>query len=98
LHKFPELMEKAWRSLSENLDIIDTQIARLRQIETILAKTPALVPIAQRLNGIGRALEDQVDTVRDKRGSLIDKISRIKKPETGRSYGELKPQKPEDSK
>ena len=52
-------MEKTWRSLSEDLDIIDSEIARLRQIETILGKTPALVPIARRLNGIGSALEDQ---------------------------------------
>ena len=95
LQEFPELTAKAWRSLSDNLEIIDTQIARLRQIETILARTPVLVPIAQRLNGIGRALEDQVDTVRDKRGQLIARISRIRKPETAWSPGEVKTQKPE---
>src|SRR5208337_3034340 len=80
--EFLELVEKTY-SLSENLEVIGTQIARLRQIEAMLSKTPALVPVAQRLNGIGRALEDQVDTVRNKRGALIDRISRIKKSETG---------------
>ena len=92
--EFLELVEKTY-PLSENLEIIGTQIARLRQIETMLAKTPALVPIAQRLNGIGRALEDQVDTVRNKRGALIDRISRIKKSETGWAHGEIKTQKGE---
>src|SRR5208337_2513537 len=97
LQEFLELVEKAY-TLSDNLEIIDTQIARLRQIETMLARTPALVPIAQRLNGIGRALEDQVDTVRDKRGTLIDRISRIKKSETGRYPCEIKTQEHEGAK
>jgi hypothetical protein len=91
-------MEKTWRSLSENLEIIDAQITRLRQIEAILAKTPALVPIVERLNGIGRALEDQVDTVRDKRSQSIARITRIKKSETGWSPGEIKTQEPEGDK
>ena len=78
--------------------IIDSQIARLRQIETMLAKTPALVPIAQRLNGIGRALEDQIDIVRDKRCDLTDRISRIKKPETALAPGEIKTARAEGAK
>ncbi len=94
LQEFLELVEKTY-SLSENLEVIGTQIARLRQIEAMLSKTPALVPVAQRLNGIGRALEDQVDTVRNKRGALIDRISRIKKSETGWAHGEIKTQKGE---
>ena len=92
--EFLELVEKTY-SLSENLEVIGTQIARLRQIEATLSKTPALIPVAQRLNGIGRALEDQVDTVRNKRGALIDRISRIKKSETGWFHGEIKTQKDE---
>ena len=64
----------------------------------MLAKTPALVPIAQRLNGIGKALEDQVDTVRDKRCALIDRISRIKKSEIDWSSGEIKTQEHEGAK
>ena len=97
LQEFLELVEKAY-PLSEDLEIIDTQIARLRKIETMLARTPALVPIAQRLNGIGRALEEQVDTVRSRRAAVIDSISRIKKSEIDWSPGEVKTQKPEGTK
>ncbi|MGA2400224.1 MAG: hypothetical protein ABSG91_00770 [Syntrophobacteraceae bacterium] len=95
LQELPDLMDKTWRSLSENLEIIDTEIARLRQIETILGKTPALVPISRRLNGIASALEGQVDLVRDKRGELTERISRIKKPETAWPAGKINAQEPE---
>ena len=81
LEEFLELVEKTY-ALSENLEIIDTQIAHLRKIETVLARTPALLPVAQRLKGIERALEDQIDSVRAKRCALSDMISRIKKSET----------------
>ena len=80
LQEFLEVVEKTY-ALSENLEIIDTQIAHLRKIETVLARTPALLPVAQRLKGIERALEDQVDSVRAKRCALSDRISRIKKSE-----------------
>ncbi len=92
-----ESVEKTY-PISENLEIIGTQIARLRKIETMLARTPALIPIAQRLNEIGKALEDQVDTVRAKRCALIDRISRIKKSEIDWSSGEIKAQEHEGAK
>jgi hypothetical protein len=64
------LIEKSCRSLSENLEITDTELARLRQIEITLRKTPALVQIADRLNVIGGALKDQADILRDTRGEM----------------------------
>ena len=97
LEEFLEVVEKTY-ALSENLEIIDTQIAHLRKIETVLARTPALLPVAQRLKGIERALEDQIDSVRAKRCALSDMISRIKKSEIDWPPGEIKTQEHEGAK
>ena len=79
-------MDKIGRSLSENLKVFDTEIARIRQIEATLDKTADLAPIARRLNGIGNALEGQVDILRDKRGELIDRASRVARLETAQAH------------
>ncbi len=64
------LIEKIYGSLSKNLEIIDTELARLRQIEKALRRTPALVHIAGRLNEIANALKDQADILRFSRGEM----------------------------
>ena len=79
-------MDKIGRSLSENLKVFDTEIARIRQIEATLDKTADLAPIARRLNGIGNAIESQVDILRDKRGELIDRASRVARLETAQAH------------
>ncbi len=88
--ELPDLMDKSCRSLSENLEIIDTELARLRQIETMLRRTPALVHIAERLNGIGSALKDQADILRDTRGEMQAQRPKGAEPvaETARSIRE----------
>jgi len=70
LEEIRNLIDKICRSLSGNLEIIDTELARLRQIEKTLRRTPALVHIAGRLNEIASALKDQADILRDTRGAM----------------------------
>ncbi|MGO9018652.1 MAG: hypothetical protein ACLQVJ_09920 [Syntrophobacteraceae bacterium] len=70
LEEIRNLIDKICRSLSRNLEIIDTELARLRQIEKMLRRTPALVHIAGRLNEIASALLDQADILRETRGAM----------------------------
>ncbi len=64
------LIDKSYHSFSENLEIIDMELARLRQIETTLRRTPTLVHLAEKLNEIGSALKGQADSLRDTRGAM----------------------------
>ena len=70
IEELPNLINKSSRSLSENLEIINTELASLRKIETTLRSTPALVHIAERLNEIGSAIKDQADILCDARGEM----------------------------
>ncbi len=64
------LVDKSCRSFSENLEIMDTELASLQQIEKTLRGIPALVHIADRLIEIRSALKDQADILRDTRGEM----------------------------
>jgi len=70
IEELRNLIDKSCRSFSENLEIIDTELACLRQIETTLRRTPALVHIAERLHEIGSSLKDQADNLRDTRAGM----------------------------
>ena len=90
IEELRDWMDTIWRTLSENIKVFDTEISRFRQIETTLGKTADLVPIARRLNGIGNALESQVDILRDKRGEFIDWASRVARLETAPGHAQTK--------
>ena len=70
-------MDKIRHSLSENLKVFDTEIARIRQIETTLGSTADLAPIARTLSGVGNALEARVEILRGNSGELADWASRV---------------------
>ncbi len=95
LNELRDWMDTIRHSLSENLEVLDTEIVRLRQIETILGKTPDLASIARRLNGIGNAFEGQIDILRDKRDELIEWVSRIARLETTTAHVEIQAQEPD---
>ncbi len=94
--KRANLTDKSCRSPSQNLEIIDTELARLRQIETILRRTPALVQIAQRLNGIGSTIKDQADLLRDATDNMQGQGPKGAEPvaETPSRSVEIKPAHP----
>ena len=70
IEELRNLVDKSCHSFSGNLEIIDMELARLRQIETTLRRTPALVHIAERLHEIGSSLKGQADILRDTRGEM----------------------------
>ncbi len=58
-------MEKSCESLLESLSVIDAQIQRLRQIETVLTRNAVLAPLAEKVTKIRIALEDQALSLRN---------------------------------
>jgi len=96
IEELRNLMDKSCRSLSENLEIIYTELARLRQIETTLRRIPALVHVAGRLNEIGSALKDQADILRGTRGEMQAQRPKGAEPagETAAACGKTEPAHP----
>jgi hypothetical protein len=95
LHELLDWTDKTRHSLSENLNALDAEIVHIRQIETVLNKTPNLATLAARLNGVGNAIEGQIDILRNKRGELIEWASRIASLETAYANVRIQAQKPE---
>ena len=78
-------MQKMSGSLSKSMDLFDNQIDSMRQIETILEKTPGLAPVAQRLNVVGYMLESQIKRLHLEKGEMIAWIPRITELEAARA-------------
>jgi hypothetical protein len=86
IEELRDWMDRIQRSLSENIKVIDAEIARFRQIEATLAKNTDLASVARRLNGIGNALESQVSVLRNKEAEFSGWISRISELQTAHAH------------
>jgi hypothetical protein len=83
--EFKDWMKNILCSLSENLKVFESEIARFPQIENSFAKAVDFASIGQKLNGFGNSLEAQADFLRDKRAELIEWTLRISKLQNSHS-------------
>ncbi|MCE5334933.1 MAG: hypothetical protein LLG06_10110 [Desulfobacteraceae bacterium] len=71
------LIRETSLAFEQTRSAIEAEIARLRQIETVLRKSAALAPVANRLEGIRTGLELQARSLREKEEQWSENASRL---------------------
>lgn len=68
-------MEDSRRLSNETIEGVHSEIERILQVESALGKTAALAPVAERLAGIRAGIERRLDSLRERDGEWLKRIT-----------------------